>query len=100
MGPSFDPGYLVRVMLHCNTKLIWQPNHASADSNDGSTDIAASRDSSVLRGAGVGGLTSTSCEPSDMALLSHIPYHGLPANHSTRLEGRVNDRQSGEDCTT
>ena len=40
MGPSFDPGYLVRVVLHCNTKLIWQPNHASADSNDGSTDIA------------------------------------------------------------
>ena len=36
----------------------------------------------------------------DMALLSHIPYHGLPANHSTRLEGRVNDRQSGKDCTT
>src|SRR6516164_10480966 len=40
------------------------------------------------------------CEPSDMALLSQFPYHGLPANHSTRLEGRVNDRQSGEDCTT
>ena len=29
-----------------------------------------------------------------------LPYHGLPANHSTRLEGRVNDRQSGKDCTT